>query len=404
MKNNVHTLTFYPDVHCEKIMTEVFPEERLEFVASGGAAVASAPADFSVEDGKSYIVKFDCVDHEVEAANGAIANDVFSISVSGGQMSVSIAAAGSHTVSVTTCEKNICKMPEEYLPEGSGGGVSSWNDLTDKPFYSEVSVEEVLAEQEYTQAYSGEGIYLGYELPLVGGAEYVVTYNGMEYKCIAFSEPYNSKTHVLLGDYGELLGGESTGEPFVIEALIGFGETIIHADDLTFTISISQKAETIKTIGPKYLPEALRFGAVESYEVLVPEERLSFNNEGFIEIPVSTGFRVGDKVVVNWDSQKYEVVAFLDGEDVVAGNIGIFEPDKDTGEPFFILSAYVNDEIGWLLTIDTGKPNTSALVSIEVATETIKTIDPKFIVLTSPNGTKYNLSVSDDGTLSAVAT
>lgn len=35
-------------------------------------------------------------------------------------------------------------------------------------------------------------------------------------------------------------------------------------------------------------------------------------------------------------------------------------------------------------------------------TETIHPIDPKFIVLTSPNGTAYNLSVSDDGTLSAV--
>lgn len=35
--------------------------------------------------------------------------------------------------------------------------------------------------------------------------------------------------------------------------------------------------------------------------------------------------------------------------------------------------------------------------------ETVRPIDPKFIVLTSPNGTKYNLSVADDGTLSAVA-
>ena len=36
--------------------------------------------------------------------------------------------------------------------------------------------------------------------------------------------------------------------------------------------------------------------------------------------------------------------------------------------------------------------------------EIVHAIDPKYIVLTSPNGTKYNLSVADDGTLSAVAT
>lgn len=35
--------------------------------------------------------------------------------------------------------------------------------------------------------------------------------------------------------------------------------------------------------------------------------------------------------------------------------------------------------------------------------ETVNPIDPKYIVLTSPNGTKYNLAVADDGTLSAVA-
>ena len=42
-------------------------------------------------------------------------------------------------------------------------------------------------------------------------------------------------------------------------------------------------------------------------------------------------------------------------------------------------------------------------ISIEAVTETVRPIDPKLIVLTSPNGTKYNLTVADDGTLSAVA-
>lgn len=41
---------------------------------------------------------------------------------------------------------------------------------------------------------------------------------------------------------------------------------------------------------------------------------------------------------------------------------------------------------------------------MEWQNETIHPIDQKYIVLTSPNGTKYNLSVADDGTLSAVAT
>lgn len=41
-------------------------------------------------------------------------------------------------------------------------------------------------------------------------------------------------------------------------------------------------------------------------------------------------------------------------------------------------------------------------ITIEAVIETIHPIDPEFIVLTSTNGTKYNLTVADDGTLSAV--
>lgn len=53
----------------------------------------------------------------------------------------------------------------------------------------------------------------------------------------------------------------------------------------------------------------------------------------------------------------------------------------------------------WFLCMSDG---VSAHVSeLTYTAEVVKPIDPKYIVLTSPNGTKYNLSVADDGTLSA---
>lgn len=123
MKHDEHILTYYPDVRCEKHMIEVFPEACLEFVASGDKAVANVPVDFAVEDGKSYCVTFDLVEHEIKAAGGVIAADRFSISASGGQMTVSVAEPGHHSVRIVGCEEVFTKLPSEYLPEGAGGGL-----------------------------------------------------------------------------------------------------------------------------------------------------------------------------------------------------------------------------------------------------------------------------------------
>lgn len=122
MRCKEQTITFYPDIHSEKTMTEVFPETRLAFETSGSTAVATAAANFAIEDGKSYIVEFDDVLHEIVAASGALTNDLFRVTVADGVMTVSIEQAGSHTVRVITCTTHVCKMPKEYLPEGGGGG------------------------------------------------------------------------------------------------------------------------------------------------------------------------------------------------------------------------------------------------------------------------------------------
>lgn len=110
-----HVQTFYPDAHTEKIYTEMFPEQRLNFNDSGEASVA---ADFVLEEGQHYVVCFDRVNYELEVSGGVIANDLFSIFVDGDQMTVRVASAGTHTVRLTVCEEVVQEIEGKYLPDG----------------------------------------------------------------------------------------------------------------------------------------------------------------------------------------------------------------------------------------------------------------------------------------------
>ena len=71
MRCKEQTITFYPDIHSEKARTEVFPETRLAFETSGSTAVATAAANFSIEDGKSYIVENGLNEGDIIIAEGA---------------------------------------------------------------------------------------------------------------------------------------------------------------------------------------------------------------------------------------------------------------------------------------------------------------------------------------------
>lgn len=108
---------------------------------------------------------------------------------------------------------------------------------------------------------------------------------------------------------------------------------------------------------------------------------------------------VGDAVSVLFDGNTYELIVGSEGEVIYVGNISLAGMGTDTGEPF-VIALIVPQQNAMVVTASSEPVHTIAVYEV---TETIKPLDPKYIVLTSPNGTKYNLSVSDSGTLSATA-
>ena len=150
---------------------------------------------------------------------------------------------------------------------GLGGGASSWNDLTDKPFGEEVEIKtiwndfsvEMLNDVDQGLARNNPTPSMEIPEPFKVGATYTVMWDGSAYSnlntyvdeegCITLGTPD------LIGFTDEL--------PFVLYCYpsetdevtwqIGINARLRDAD-FTVKVSIIEKAETIKTLDTKFLP------------------------------------------------------------------------------------------------------------------------------------------------------
>lgn len=122
---------------------------------------------------------------------------------------------------------------------GGGGGVTSWDDLRDKPFYEETEIAELVSNLT-TEAYDN-----GQFPPcnFIVGEKYNVIWNGESYNDLICYE----------SDGYRVIGGE--GYPFYIDDDGGNSLYIESTTDETdFVVTIIGKRVTIKTIDEKFLP------------------------------------------------------------------------------------------------------------------------------------------------------
>lgn len=154
---------------------------------------------------------------------------------------------------------NECKY-EEYQSGSGGGGVSSWYDLQDRPFYCDVKGEvtafdnEVVVEENQGMSFQS----------FLGGCP-----NGGSVKVVIDGKEYTVKVATLEADgtYGKVAGnlslvgiGENTGEPFVIvdsysdSAFSAFEAGILGTTNGTHTVKVTYTEMDIKPIPVELLP------------------------------------------------------------------------------------------------------------------------------------------------------
>ena len=139
-------------------------------------------------------------------------------------------------------------------------GVSSWNDLADKPFYEESGAEVLLEEQTFTSVLDPDFGYTygdtNATFQFVLGETYRVVWDNEEYTCEAMDGSAMAEGAVFVGNASGIPGIPHNNEPFAV-ATVGTMLIIICATDTApneHTMAIYQDTTVIKTLDEKFLP------------------------------------------------------------------------------------------------------------------------------------------------------
>lgn len=231
---------------------------------------------------------------------------------------------------------------------GASGG-TSWNDLTDKPFYSEGGEVVEIVPETLFEGVTEDGLTLSTDYRFSVGETYTITYNGVTYECVGFDLSFAYPNGVGFGNWAsDGLGGN--GEPFMGIYAEMDGQVMlafINIDGLTsFTLSMSVKgAETIHKLDNKFLDLEWLPVMNPIFSEIFRGESLHFSSSGyhdFNELP----FEIveGESYKVSFDGESYKVVGktteWAITDDLVVpryyiGNLHIEDSNAaDTGEPF----------------------------------------------------------------------
>lgn len=141
------------------------------------------------------------------------------------------------------------------------GAQADWNEMNEnsasyiknKPFWGSEIIETTLIDQ-LTLNFTNTGFY-GQQttdpIEIIENENYVVTFDGVQYNCVAFFHNYGN--HASIGNEANM-NGPAYDIPFFIT--INSGRTIIFANSIgEHTISVVKRHQDIQKIDEKYLPK-----------------------------------------------------------------------------------------------------------------------------------------------------
>jgi hypothetical protein len=141
---------------------------------------------------------------------------------------------------------------------------SSWNDLSDKPFYEESSTDTLLWETEYPfQVNTALGCYAhtltGMPFTFVDGKAYKIHWDNEEYVRTAFSFTSADGSACVAVGNPIASGGESNNDSFAI--IVDTTHKYVHFCSIetldSHKVAIYQDTTVVKTIDAKFLPSAV---------------------------------------------------------------------------------------------------------------------------------------------------
>ena len=198
-----------------------------------------------------------------------------------------------------------------------GGGVTSWNDLQDKPFYTEGGgMVEILPE---TQAIYDESepdaLFIPQNPAMIVGETYTVVWNGVSYNVtpIDGSSLGGDAGTIGFGNIGLMTGAGDTGEPFAIVMYPEQGMMIVPIyGETDVKIAIYQNGEIVHKLDNKYLD--LDWLPIITYgkgETLFEEATVTTSSS------VMDGFDGAISLGISIDMSKEQICVTIDGKDYI---------------------------------------------------------------------------------------
>lgn len=250
----------------------------------------------------------DKIFHMVRPGNGGNQASVLFVHASGNKIETIQIRRVFTSEQVTVAEYNLAT--EEYVDSKAGsGGVSSWNDLTDKPF-GEPEIVELLPKTQFVYESSAGFFVTPGVIDFQLGKPYIVNWNGTDYNTEGVHAEYLGNTIVGIGNLAAL-GGENNGLPFGIACFDGLIGAIPLDGSTAVEASISETR--MSTIDEEFLPEHLRFVDGEMYEELYPKTQFIY--ESSIDAyfaPVADILRDGETYIVNWNGVDYTTQCYIE--------------------------------------------------------------------------------------------
>lgn len=314
------------------------------------------------------------------------------------------------------------------------GGVSSWNDLTDKPFGEETTTVggDTLTWDGNTEGL--ESANLGFPVPYYRISENSIPFSEVDgVECTSvFANEENKFIPQIMTD-GVWFDG--TGSFIVVGEPLDLGGMILpvgvwtgkedggvnHLESLTipgYTGFVTTTTE-LKTIETKFLPEHLQFGEEKAFEPIVWDSTMT-GLEEFSPEQLMGGrfFKMGEYFQLEnaADVEGIIVRMTMGGqpmEQAQQGGASIMEHGWSCGDAFVVASDGNLEMTGgmlegivfpngiWFMDVAAATGAEQASLTLNPSTTT-KPLDEKYMpILTSPSGKKFKISVDDSGTITA---
>lgn len=293
----------------------------------------------------------------------------------------------------------------------AGGTQADWNVndpadpayINNRPFYESDPVETVIVPAGTDVEYDptmGVG-FLSLERELVEHSEYFVTFNGVEYKCVCAVFDGNPAIGNLMAVDG---AQEDTGEPFVIvgmglEAVFMIVDVDLIAGGLTsFTLGISARETSITKIDKKFIPDlgiVGKPGGGQYAEV--------FNGDGCYALgEYSHAQNYITKAGGPASHAEGRLTEALGNASHAEGWQTVASQDYQHVQGKYNLISSASERLAHIVGNGTSSARSNAhTLDWSGNAWYAGTIEGTALILKSPNGTRYKVTVSDAGALSA---